>query len=114
MIWDEGVDLVAALDADFDANRSRITLWRPFRPLVLEPALDDVSGWRHWVKVARRNQRTHYLVANADGYPRPLYVEIRPGQSVSDGLRRLAPEAVDELEVNTGQARADGKPKSED
>jgi hypothetical protein len=106
-VWDESRDLVAAFAADFAAGRGVVTLWRPFRPFRLELGLDQLTGWRHWVKIGKRNSRSHYLVADAAGYPRPLYFELRLGGSVVDGLRRLAPGAIADFETNSaGKAAA--------
>jgi hypothetical protein len=107
-IWDEGRDLVIGFDADLTAGRGVITLWRPFRTLALDVALDRITGWRHWVKVGKRNLKLHYLIAEAPGYPHPLQFEMRLGAAIADGLRRLAPEAVEDFEANTGgKAAAD-------
>lgn len=106
-IWDESRDLVAAFEADFAAGRGAVTLWRPFRLLRLELSLDQITGWRHWVKIGKRNVKVHYLIANAAGYPRPLSFELRPGEAVAEGLRRLAPEAIADFETNSaGKAAA--------
>jgi len=107
-MWDEGRDLVIAFDADLAAGRGAITLWRPFRVLALDVALDQVRGWHHFVKVGKRNLKLHYLIAEAAGYPYPLHFEMRPGVAVADGLRRLAPEAVEDFETNTGGKPAAG------
>jgi hypothetical protein len=71
-------------------------------------ALDQVAGWRHWVKVGRRNMKLHYLLADAPGHPHPLQFEMRPGEAVPDGFRRLAPEAVEDYQTNAGLRPAAG------
>ena len=105
-LWDDGRDLVVAFDADSGAGRGVLTLWRPFRLLTLDTGLDQITGWRHWVKVGKRNLRTHYLVVSAAGYPRPLYIELRPGEAIPEGLRRLAPGAVEDFETSTARKAA--------
>ena len=105
-IWDENRDLPASFDVDFDAGKVVVTLWRPFRTLVVGGNLDAFSNWRYWVKVGKRNMRQHYLVASHAAYPHPLYFEIQAGKPVPDGFRRLAPEAVADFEENTAGAGA--------
>ena len=51
-------DLVTAMDVDFAAGRAAATLWRPLRALKIEDSLDRFTGWRYWVKVGGRSQRT--------------------------------------------------------
>jgi hypothetical protein len=101
-IWTEGRDQVISLDVDFDSGRAAVTLWRPFRNLVIETTVDRLSGWRHWVKVGKRSMRTHYLVTNAEGYPQPLYIELTKGE-MPEGFRRLSPSVVQEFEESTGK-----------
>ena len=101
-MWNDTRDLVSALDIDMATGRAAVTLWRPLRPLVISESTGALSGWRYWVKVAGRGAKTHFLIANLAGYPRPLYFEMVAGKPVADGLRKLAPEAVEELETNTG------------
>jgi len=104
-IWNENRDQAQWLDVDLDAGKGTLAVWRPFRPQVIDMGLDRITAWRHWVKVGKRNMRTHYLLASFPGYPRPVYFELLPGKDVPDAFRRLAPEAIDDFETNTGRAR---------
>ena len=99
--WDESRDLVLSFDADFAAGRGVASVWRPFSSVRIEDSLDRFRAWRHWVKVGRRSSRVHYLVVDTDNYPRPLYIELNPAKPVPDGFRRLAPEAMEDVEANT-------------
>ena len=101
-IWSEARDAVTAIDADFDTGRAAITLWRPFKSIVIEAPIDRLTGWRHWVKVGKRNMRTHFVIFNAEGYPNPLYVELTKGE-MPEGFRKLAPAVVEEFEESTGK-----------
>lgn len=105
-IWTESRDQVIAIDLDEAAGRAAITLWRPFRNMVVEAPIDRLTGWRHWVKVGKRNMRTHYVIFSAEGYPQPLSVELTKGE-MPEGFRKLSPAVVEEFEENTGK-RAEG------
>ena len=49
----------------------------------------------------------HFFIhVDLAGYPRPLRFEMRPGSRRRDGLRKLAPEAVEDFETNTRSAEA--------
>jgi len=104
-IWNDGRDQVGIIDADFDKGMAYITLWRPFRNVVVEAPIDALTGWRHWVKVGKRNMRTHMVYVSAPGYPNKLSIELTKGE-MPEGFRRLAPTLVEEFEENTGK-RAD-------
>jgi hypothetical protein len=101
-IWSEARDAVTAIDVDEGAGRAAITLWRPFKSIVVEAPIDRLTGWRHWVKVGKRNMRTHFVIFNAEGYPNPLYVELTKGE-MPEGFRKLSPAVVEEFEENTGK-----------
>lgn len=105
-IWNEARDQVMAIDVDEAAGRAAITLWRPFQSIVIEASIDRLTGWRHWVKVGKRNMRTHFIVFSAEGYPLPLHVELTKGE-MPEGFRKLSPAVVEEFEENTGK-RAEG------
>jgi hypothetical protein len=105
-IWTEARDAVMAIDVDEASGKAAISLWRPFKRLVIETPIDGLTGWRHWVKVGKRNMRTHYVIFNAAGYPNPLNVELTKGD-MPDGFRKLSPAVVEEFEENTGK-RAEG------
>lgn len=104
VIWKDSRDAVVTFDVDFAADRGVVTLWRPFRSLVLDAKLDAFTGWRHWVKVGSRNTRIHYLLVRLPTYPHPLQFEMRSGQPVNEAFRKLAPEAVADLEANSSRA----------
>jgi len=101
-IWTEARDQVMALDLDSGRGRAAITLWRPFRSMVIDLPIDQLTGWRHWVKVGKRGMRTHFVVFSAEGYPQPLYVELTKGE-MPEGFRKLAPAVVEEFEESTGK-----------
>jgi hypothetical protein len=105
-IWTEARDQVIALDVDEAAGRAAITLWRPFKSIVIEAPIDRLTQWRHWVKVGKRGMRTHFVIFKAEGYPQPLSVELTKGE-MPDGFRKLSPAVVEEFEENTGK-RAEG------
>ena len=70
-IWNEARDAVTAIDADFDTGRAAVTLWRPFKSMVIDVPIDRLTGWRHWVKVGKRNMRTHFVDLQRRGLPEP-------------------------------------------
>jgi len=104
-VWNDGRDQAQWFDADLASGKSMIAVWRPYRPLVLAQNLDQLTGWRHWIKVAKRNVRTHYFVVAAPGYPRPIYFEMAVDAEIPEMLRQIAPEAVADFEDNTRRQR---------
>lgn len=106
-IWNDGRDQVQWFDVDLEAGKCAVAVWRPIRPLVFDLDLSQVSEWRHWVKVGKRNMRTHYLVAALPGYPRPVYFEMPQDRTkeIPAGFRDIAPEAVEDFEINSGRTR---------
>jgi hypothetical protein len=105
-------DLVAAIDADASGHAA-ITLWRPFSRQVIETRIADITGIRFWIKAVSRLQRGYNIFFRVPSYPRELSVELRHGQAISDGLRRLAPQAVDEFELNTGVKKPSAEAEDE-
>jgi len=101
-LWSEGRDVIAALDADLAARQAVITLWGPLRRKRLAEGLDAIVEWRFWVKTGSRGQRSYFLYAVTPSSPRPLQIELRRGQAISDGLRQIAPAAIEEFETATG------------
>jgi len=101
-IWSEARDAVMAIDVDETSGKVAISLWRPFKRLVIEAPIGGLTGWRHWVKVGKRNMRTHYVIFNAPGYPNPLNVELTKGE-MPDGFRKLSPAVVEDFEESTGK-----------
>jgi hypothetical protein len=108
-IFTDNRDLVGALDVDESAGGARLTLWQPFRKVTVEETLTAIAGWRLWTKVGSRSARAYYLLAAAPSHPRPLRFELRRGQTISDGLRRLAPEAIEDFERETRPRPAPGQ-----
>lgn len=101
-IWSEARDTVMSLDLDPATERAKITLWRPFSTHVIEAPTDQLTEWRHWVKVGKRNMQTHYVIFRAPGYPHPLHVELTKGE-LPEGFRQVSPAMVEEFEENTGK-----------
>ena len=100
-LWTDGRDVVGILDADLAARRVEITLWGPFTRKRIATALDDILEWRFWVKTGARGQRSYFLYLITPGNPRPLQIELKRGQPIPDGLRQLAPLAIEEFETAT-------------
>ncbi len=109
-IWTEARDQVIALDADPNTGRAAITLWRPFKNMVIDLPIDRLTGWRHWVKVGKRNMRTHFVVFNAEGYPQPLYVELTKGE-MPEGFRELVASGCRGVRGEHRQTAGIGRPK---
>ena len=64
--------------------------------------LAALTRWRHYVKIGQRNARSHVILFNSTEHPHPLQIELQRGFVPSRGLRRLAPEAVEDFERDTG------------
>jgi hypothetical protein len=95
-IISDGRDLVGLLDRDETSGNLTATMWRPLslKRIVAEPG--QLTSWRFHVKLGKRNARTFFVYADHPGYPRPLQFDLRQGIS-TDGLKTLAPEAIDEF-----------------
>ena len=101
-IWNDARDAVMTIDLDEATQRVAITLWRPFSQQIIEAHVSDLTDWRHWVKVGKRNVQTHFIIFRASGYPNPLSVELTKGD-LPEGFRMLSPATVEEFEENTGR-----------
>jgi hypothetical protein len=102
----DGRDLIALLDRDDASGELTATLWRPFSSerVVAEPG--QFTGWRLHIKIGKRNARSFFVYADHPRYPRPLQFDLRSGVN-TDGLRTLAPEAIDEFETAVGAKKGD-------
>jgi hypothetical protein len=100
--WNDNRDTVLTLDVDDATGRTALSLWRPFKPLLIETTLDRFRNWRHFVKVSPRGERAHLITAECADYPRPIRFEIQRGKPFPEGLRKVAPEAVREYEEAVG------------
>jgi hypothetical protein len=105
-LWKDGRDVVAALDADLAQRQAVITLWVPLTRKRLRESLDAVTEWRFWVKTGSRGQRSYFIYAVTSANPRPLQIELKRGVPISDGLRQIAPAAIEEFETTTRTASA--------
>jgi hypothetical protein len=97
-------DLVTAFDADMTSGNATMTLWRPFRTMRIDTTLDRMTGWRLWVETGSRGQRTYFLLVREPAHQRTLRLELTRGMTIPDDLRRLAPEAIEDFERETGVA----------
>jgi hypothetical protein len=100
-------DTIVRIEADFASGQALVTQWRPWGLQRLATPLDQLTGWRMYVAVKRRNQPTYLLRVDHPASPRPLQIELTPAMKGLDGLRRLAPEAIEDFEVRAGRRRAD-------
>ncbi len=101
----EARDAIIRFDVDFGSGQSVATLWRPWGLQRLTVPLDALSGWRLYVSMRTRSQRSFLLRVNHPANPRPLYFDLKPGITKIDGLRRLAPEAIVDFERDSGGKR---------
>jgi hypothetical protein len=93
-------DMVTALDEG--DGRVVVTLWRPLQSKRIDVPVSALTRWRHYVKIGQRNARSHVILFNSAEHPHPLQIELQRGFVPSEGLRRLAPEAVEDFERDTG------------
>lgn len=98
-------DRVIALDVDKELGQAVIVLWRPFSATRLETTLDQITGWRHWVQTKSLNRRNYFLFARLPSYPNQLRFELRPDVPIAEELRQIAPEAIADFELESGQNR---------
>ena len=102
----EARDTIIRFEADFGNGQSVVTLWQPWGLRRLVAPLAELKGWRMYVAVKSRTQRTYLLRVNHPANPRPLQIALMPGKTDMDGLRRLAPEAIEDFETNIGKRRS--------
>ncbi len=102
----ESRDQIVRLEADFGSRQAVVTQWRPWGFQRLATSLDQLTGWRMYVAVRRRNQPTYLLHVNHPASRRPLHIELIPGKKTFEGLRQVAPEAIEEFEQRTGARKA--------
>jgi hypothetical protein len=72
-----------------------------FTRIRLAEPFDAVAEWRFWVKAGTRGQRSYFLRVSTRAHPRPLQIELKRGQPIPDGLRQIAPAAIEEFETAT-------------
>jgi hypothetical protein len=101
-ILDDARDMVVRFDAD--ESNGVASVWRPFIARRIEGDLGQFRNWRFHVKIPRANTRTYLLLTDHPANPRSLQIELRRGVAVSEGLRRIAPNAVEEFEEQAGSA----------
>lgn len=100
----DSADVVSTFDLDEPSGETLVTLWRPFWTEKLAAPLSAIANWRLYVKIGNRNIRTFYIYADHPGYRRPLIFDLR--RANLDGLRRVAPEAVNEFDEAVGRPAA--------
>ncbi len=96
----EARDTIVRLETG--GGQSVVTLWRPWGLQRLAAPLAALDGWRMFIAMKTRSQRTYLLRVDHPANPRPLQIELMPGKTDLTGLRRLAPEAIADFEANTG------------
>jgi hypothetical protein len=100
-------DLVVAFDADTESGTAALTLWRPLKSKRIETTLDQITGWRLWVETGSRRQRSYFLLAGEPSHDKALRFELTRGMTIPDELRRIAPEAIEDFERETGVGNDD-------
>lgn len=100
-MYSDYCDTVVRIEHD-GSGEGTVTLWRPFLPKRITGRLDRLSDWRFEQKTLKANLRVPMLLADHPEHPRPLQLELGKGITISDGLRRMAPEAVAAFEQPGG------------
>lgn len=103
-----GYQTVLTLDGDEVADRARIALWRPLGEMTVEGRLSEIVDWRY--EVGRRNTRMpNYRFRARLAEPRRwLVFEIAPRNEMHPLFLKIAADAVQEFEEQTGIARLRG------
>jgi hypothetical protein len=109
----ETKDLVIIFDADPETGRAELHLWRPFGRKLIETTLDKLTGWRLWVQSGTRGQKSFLLLAKEPSYEGTLRFALARGQAIPDMLRKIAPEAIEDFERETGVVPDEDKPDDE-
>lgn len=107
-LLDDSRDSLVRLEVDFGSGESVATLWRPWGLQRLTAPVGRLSGWNFYIAVKTRQQRTYLLRFTHPARPDwPLQIVLAPGMTALDGLRRLAPQAIEDFEANIGRGKAD-------
>jgi hypothetical protein len=93
-------DRVIAFRLDEATGATEAALWRPFFVERLATEAGRIGNWRAYVKLGPRNNPSFFVYADNKDYPRPLVFDMRGAER--EGLRRIAPEAVADLESRMG------------
>ena len=100
-------DQVQWFDVDMAANQGRLAVWKLTGSDIADISLDQLTDWQYKVKVARKNNHAHFLMATIPGHDRPVQFLIAPPGDLDPVFRTLAPEAYDDYESNTGRKTED-------
>lgn len=107
-LLDDTRDSLVRLEADFDSGQSVAMLWRPWGLRRLAAPISRLSGWNLYIAIKTRQQPTFLLRFTHPGRPDwPLQIVLPPTMTELDGLRRLAPEPIEDFEIRTGRRKAD-------
>jgi hypothetical protein len=91
-------NVVVALDRDEAGDRLAITLWRPWGTRTIAGPRSAFTGWRFHISVAGRYQRIYLVRVTHASVKGPLAIELKPGITPLDELRKVAPEAIADFE----------------
>ena len=106
-LLDDSRDSLVCLEADFDGGHSVATLWRPWGLQRLSAPIGRLSGWNLYIAIKTRQQHTYLLrFTHPDRPDWPLQIVLPPTMTELDGLRRLAPQAIEDFEMRTGRRKA--------
>jgi hypothetical protein len=98
----DAADRVMTFDRDPATGATLATLWRPFWTERLAAEDGRIGNWRMYVAIGKRNAKTFFVYADHQNYPRPLQFELKVANDL-EGLRSVAPEAIEEFESATGK-----------
>lgn len=99
-----GFQTVLSLDADEATGRARVRMWRPLGEEAFDARLAELVEWRY--EVARKNTRMpiHRFRARTAEPQRWLVFELSPRIGMHPLFRKLAGDAGDDFERQTGIA----------
>ena len=102
-VFKGGGDRVIALDMDEETGKAVLWLWSPLGARRIRTEIGKLTGWRYRVS-GGRSRRTRYrcILADLEGRARPVIFDLRHDYPVPNGLRRIAPEAINEFEREAG------------
>jgi hypothetical protein len=99
---DSVTDSVMTLDVDEESREAVISFWRPFGSRKISGPAGRLTDWQFQMKGPRAP--APILTAHHPAHPRPLEFELGKNIPITDGLRALAPEAVNAFERRAGIA----------
>ncbi len=98
-----GLKTVTAFDVDHRTGDARVHFWRALGEEVVDTHVDRIVEWRYEIGRQRTRMPMRRFRARIEFPHRWLIFELSPMMILDPVFARMAPEAVDEFERETGR-----------